>query len=61
MKQFHPDVLATVQAKALFSKAEESLLGAIPSVSYCEIYKDWDTQNSYSHFPKIEQLYFTME
>jgi len=33
MKQFHPDVLATVQAKALFSKTEENLLGKIASVS----------------------------
>ena len=34
MRQFHPDVLATVQAKALFSKPEESLLGGIASVSH---------------------------
>ena len=33
MKQFHPDVLASVQAKALYSKAEETLLGKIISVS----------------------------
>ncbi|XP_052237522.1 microspherule protein 1-like isoform X2 [Dreissena polymorpha] len=33
MKQFHPDVLATVQAKALYSKPEEELLGKIPSTS----------------------------
>jgi microspherule protein 1 len=33
MKQFHPDVLASVQAKALYSKSEETLLGKITSVS----------------------------
>lgn len=33
MKQFHPDVLASVQAKALYSKAEETLLGKITSTS----------------------------
>ena len=39
MKQFHPDVLATIQAKALFSKAEETLLGTIPSVREYKLYK----------------------
>ncbi|XP_060554269.1 microspherule protein 1-like isoform X2 [Ruditapes philippinarum] len=33
MKQFHPDVLASVQAKALYSKSEETLLGKITSTS----------------------------
>lgn len=33
MKQFHPDVLATVQAKALYSKDEERLLGTVSSTS----------------------------
>ncbi|XP_045188939.2 microspherule protein 1-like isoform X2 [Mercenaria mercenaria] len=33
MKQFHPDVLASVQAKALYSKPEETLLGKITSTS----------------------------
>lgn len=33
MKQFNPDILASVQAKALYSKAEEDLLGKVPSAT----------------------------
>ncbi|XP_064465715.1 microspherule protein 1-like [Ornithodoros turicata] len=33
MKQLHPDVLASIQAKALFSQEEERLLGTIVSTS----------------------------
>lgn len=33
MKQLHPDVLASVQAKALYSKEEERILCTIPSTS----------------------------
>ncbi|KAL4232211.1 Microspherule protein 1 [Mactra antiquata] len=33
MKQFHPDVLASVQSKVLYSKAEETTLGKITSTS----------------------------
>ncbi|CAN8010509.1 unnamed protein product [Ixodes pacificus] len=33
MKQLHPDVLAGIQAKALFSEEEELLLGTIPSTA----------------------------
>lgn len=32
IKQLHPDVISSVQAKALYSKEEEKLLGTIPSV-----------------------------
>lgn len=53
MKQFHPDVLATIQAKALFSKAEESLLGGIPSTSSpnIEVFKDLLDKNPDSFYP----------
>ena len=44
MKQFHPDVLATIQAKALFSKAEETLLGGIPSVRYLSMCSETDKE-----------------
>lgn len=33
MKQLHPDVMTNIQARALYSKEEESLLGTIPSTS----------------------------
>ncbi|XP_064646728.1 microspherule protein 1-like [Lineus longissimus] len=33
MYQLHPDVVASVQSKALFSKAEEKAIGTIPSTS----------------------------
>lgn len=33
IRNLHPDMIAAVQAKALFSKAEEDLLGTIKSVS----------------------------
>lgn len=33
MRNLHPEVTQAVQAKALFSKAEEELLGTIKSVS----------------------------
>lgn len=32
MNQLHPDIIAEVQSKALYSKEEESLLGTISSV-----------------------------
>lgn len=53
MKQFHPDVLATVQAKALFSKAEEALLGAIPSTSSpnIDVFKDLLDKNPDTFYP----------
>lgn len=53
MKQFHPDVLATIQAKALFSKAEETLLGGIPSTSSpnIEVFKDLIDKNPDSFYP----------
>lgn len=34
MKQLHPDVIANIQSKTLFSKGEETLLGKVTSVSY---------------------------
>ncbi len=33
IKQLHPDVIASVQAKTLFSREEETLLGKVASVS----------------------------
>lgn len=33
MKQLHPDVVASVQAKSLYNKEEEAVLGTITSVS----------------------------
>lgn len=33
IRNLHPDMIAAVQAKALFSKAEEDLLSSIKSVS----------------------------
>jgi hypothetical protein len=32
MNQLHPDIIAEVQSKALYSKEEESLLGTVASV-----------------------------
>ena len=37
IKQLHPDLVAAVQAKALFSKEEESLMGKVASVSYDQL------------------------
>lgn len=34
IRNLHPDMIAAVQAKALFSKAEEDLLGSIKSVGF---------------------------
>jgi microspherule protein 1 len=33
MRNLHPELIASVQSRALFSKAEEQLLGTIKSVS----------------------------
>ena len=33
IKQLHPDIIANVQSKTLFSKEEETLLGTVLSVS----------------------------
>ena len=33
IKQLHPDVIASIQTGALFSKEEETLLGKVTSVS----------------------------
>lgn len=42
MKQLHPDVIANIQSKTLFSKSEESLLGKVLSTSQptLEIFQD---------------------
>lgn len=36
MRQLHPEAIAAIQSKALFSQAEEALLAKIGSVSYIE-------------------------
>lgn len=36
MRQLHPEAIAAIQSKALFSQAEEALLAKIGSVSYTE-------------------------
>ncbi|XP_052814698.1 microspherule protein 1-like [Mya arenaria] len=53
MKQFHPDVLATVQAKALYSKAEETLLGNVPSTTTpnLETFKELLDQHAETFYP----------
>ena len=33
IKQLHPDIVASIQSKTLFSKDEETLLGKVSSVS----------------------------
>ncbi|GAB1606840.1 microspherule protein 1-like [Argonauta hians] len=42
MKQLHPDVIANIQSKTLFSKGEETLLGKVASTSQptLEIFQD---------------------
>lgn len=34
MRNLHPDLIAAVQQQALYSTAEEDLLGTLPSVSF---------------------------
>ena len=33
IKQLHPDMIASVQARCLYNKEEEALLGSVSSVS----------------------------
>lgn len=53
MKQFHPDVLASVQSKTLYSKAEENLMGTIPSTSSptLEMFQDMLDKNPDVFYP----------
>ena len=39
IKQLHPDIVASIQSKTLFSKDEETLLGKVSSVS--SLNTDW--------------------
>lgn len=39
MRNLHPELIASVQARTLYSKAEEDLLGTVKSVSINEISK----------------------
>lgn len=39
MRQLHPEAIAAIQSKALFSQAEEALLAKISSVSQQSYYK----------------------
>ncbi|XP_014670670.1 PREDICTED: microspherule protein 1-like [Priapulus caudatus] len=53
MRQLHPDVYASVQAKALFSKAEEKLLETIPSNSQpsSETFQELLNKNGTTFYP----------
>ncbi|XP_061170163.1 microspherule protein 1-like [Saccostrea echinata] len=53
MNQIHPDVIAEVQSKALYSKEEESLLGTIASSSQpsLETFQDLLEQNPDTFYP----------
>ncbi|XP_067015360.1 microspherule protein 1 [Anabrus simplex] len=53
MRNLHPDLIASVQSRALFSKAEEQLLGTIKSTTQptIETFQEMLAQNTHIFYP----------